>query len=341
MDTTQQPQIDKSVVNLMKAVKQHESGSNYNAAPENAGVSLGGAYMYQKPTWELYSKEILGDPNTPFTPENQDKVTYGMMKKWKDSGMQPEEVIHQWNPGDPTYVDKVKNVALNQIPQKNEESNPFSEGIKDIPQGDVQAPGNFLSNLGKGNVGDALASAARDVGNTLTFGGTEQLGNQVGNSLATIGGKVKGLTGSQDYSKFVPKVDNTETLKAAGKIILGTGITAATPLLKGLIGGESALANPEVVKILEGSIGKGETIKNLSRQEALNTLGNYLKEMSVSESGSKTEQAVLKAIKELDPTIKESLLKKFVKNSIKTAGGAAIAGAGFDKGRDFIKGLFK
>lgn len=105
-------------------------------------------------------------------------------------------------------------------------------------------------------------------------------------------------------------------------LTLGGG-KLASGITKGLLGntGKQILKNPEIVKILEGSIGKGETIANLSRQEAMNTLSNYLKEMSVKESGGKTEQLILKALRELNPTLieKKSLLAKLAKGGYETA----------------------
>ncbi len=114
----QQTQYDPQAVAMVRALKMQESTNNYNAPKEKAGTSLGGAYQYQAPTWKAYAGEVLGNPNAEFTPENQDKVTYGMVKKWKDSGMQPGEIAHMWNPGDKAYpgqvVEHLKKIAQKQ-----------------------------------------------------------------------------------------------------------------------------------------------------------------------------------------------------------------------------------
>lgn len=161
MDTQNQTtQYDPQAVAMVRALKLQESGNNYNAPKEKAGVSLGGAYQYQAPTWKAYAGDILGDSNAQFTPENQDKVTYGMVKKWKDKGMQPEEIAHMWNPGDSAYpkqvVEKLKSIAKGKNPSTNQTSqtdkNTSNNLTKDTIVGsdetqqpdDLKAPSNPL-----------------------------------------------------------------------------------------------------------------------------------------------------------------------------------------------------
>jgi hypothetical protein len=104
IDTTK---YDPRAVAMVRALKLQESNDNYNAPPETAGVSLGGAYQFQQPTWKAWSKEATGKDNLPFTPENQDAVTYYKVKQWMDAGEEPEQIAHHWNPGDPIYPSKV------------------------------------------------------------------------------------------------------------------------------------------------------------------------------------------------------------------------------------------
>lgn len=56
-----------------------------------------GKFQYRPQTWKEYAKATLGDPNAPMTVENQYKVTYLTMKKWKDSGLTPQEIDARWN----------------------------------------------------------------------------------------------------------------------------------------------------------------------------------------------------------------------------------------------------
>jgi len=181
MENQNQTQYDPQAVSMVRAIKMQESGNNYNTKPETAGQSLGGAYMYQKSTWQNYAGQILGDQNAPFTPENQDKVTYGMVKKWKDSGMQPADIAKQWNPGDPKYPDevvsKLKQIAGNKNqPNQGYNPKPFSQptngnnifAVDTSGQPKITPEDNgFLSQLGRGDYGSAAVSAVKGVGNFL------------------------------------------------------------------------------------------------------------------------------------------------------------------------------
>ena len=96
MDTTK-PQPDLQALALTKAIAQKESGGNYNASGD-VGTSTG-AYQYQAATWKNYAQQILGNANAEMTPENQNAVTYGMVKTWKDQGMGPADIAARWNAG--------------------------------------------------------------------------------------------------------------------------------------------------------------------------------------------------------------------------------------------------
>lgn len=111
MDTQTKPQPDVQALALTKAIRQQESAGNYNASGD-AGTSTG-AYQYQPATWKNYSQQILGDANAPMTPENQNAVTYGMVKTWKDSGLGPAEIAGKWNSGQSTGWEN--NVGTNNI----------------------------------------------------------------------------------------------------------------------------------------------------------------------------------------------------------------------------------
>lgn len=93
--------IDQDALRMARAISLAESGRdgkpNYNAIGDNK--TSRGAYQFQEATWNDYSKRILGSV-ADMTPENQDKVAYGMVKKWKDSGKKPEEIASMWNAGE-------------------------------------------------------------------------------------------------------------------------------------------------------------------------------------------------------------------------------------------------
>ena len=89
---------DIEAENLAKAIRQRESGGNFNAVGD-AGTSHGG-YQFQPATWKSYAKEILGDSNAEMTPENQNAVAYGKIKGWKDSGKNAAQIAAMWNAGE-------------------------------------------------------------------------------------------------------------------------------------------------------------------------------------------------------------------------------------------------
>ena len=105
---TQNQQLDPSVMNLAKAIGQQESGGDYNAKGKDGEV---GAYQFTPGFLKNYGPKFLGqfDPNN-LTPEQQDKLAYGVVKEWGTTGnpaypqigkMSPAEIASAWNAGDP------------------------------------------------------------------------------------------------------------------------------------------------------------------------------------------------------------------------------------------------
>lgn len=94
-----QTQNDPDVVNMAKAIIQHESGGNFNAkgASGESGVA-----QWLPATWSAQAKSVLGDTNAPMTPNNQKAVLYASIKQDKDSGLNPAEIAAKWNSGSPT-----------------------------------------------------------------------------------------------------------------------------------------------------------------------------------------------------------------------------------------------
>jgi len=90
------PQMDQNVINLAKAIRQTESGGNFNA---KGGSGESGAYQFMPDTWRQWSGEVLGNPNAEMTPSNQNAVAYQTIKKWKDAGLNPAQIAAKWNSG--------------------------------------------------------------------------------------------------------------------------------------------------------------------------------------------------------------------------------------------------
>lgn len=308
---------DNGVIALMKGLKSHESNGNYSQTPETAGTSLGGAYMYQKPTWQGYAKDTMGDPNLAFTPENQDKVTYYKIKQWKDQGLTPEQIISKWNPGaGQQYVDKVKKAILNGTAGQGQSGSSSSSSTKksfdDIPDNtpspsqpsstDTTAPGTFLQNLGQGHFGDAIQSGIRDFGSALTFGGSEELGKGISSPVAKAGEKIKGLYGGQDNSKYIPAMTEQEKSMALGggaKVAGAIGGLATLGATSGLLA-ERVLTSPAILERLPANMTK-EVFLNLGKREQLNILGDLAQ--TATKTGAEGDLVdIAKAIKSLKPT---------------------------------------
>lgn len=97
-------QLDSDVVNLAKAIRQTESGGNFQARGKSGEY---GGYQYTQPTWETYSKKHgVNVPLEQATPEQQNEVTYKQIKEWKDQGYNPGQIASMWNSGKPdAYLD--------------------------------------------------------------------------------------------------------------------------------------------------------------------------------------------------------------------------------------------
>ncbi len=101
MDTTQQQnqqQLDPNVVNLAKAIRQKESGGNFQAKGKSGEY---GAYQFTDGTWNSASQKYLGQqiPLQQSSPEQQNEVAYKQIKDWKDQGFNVGQISSMWNAG--------------------------------------------------------------------------------------------------------------------------------------------------------------------------------------------------------------------------------------------------
>lgn len=92
----QASQMDNDVINLAKAIRQTESGGDFNA---KGASGESGAYQWTAPTWKAHAGTVLGNPNAEMTPSNQNAVAYKMLKTWKDQGLNPAQIAAKWNSG--------------------------------------------------------------------------------------------------------------------------------------------------------------------------------------------------------------------------------------------------
>lgn len=94
MDT----QLDPQVVNLAKAIRQTESGGNFNARGKSGEY---GAYQFTAPTWQKEAAALgINVPVDKATPQQQNQVAYTQLKRWKDAGYNPGQIASMWNAGE-------------------------------------------------------------------------------------------------------------------------------------------------------------------------------------------------------------------------------------------------
>jgi len=90
------PSMDNDVINLAKAIRQTESGGDFNA---KGGSGESGAYQWMPGTWKAHAKQALGNENAEMSPSNQNAVAYTVLKSWKDQGLNPAQIAAKWNSG--------------------------------------------------------------------------------------------------------------------------------------------------------------------------------------------------------------------------------------------------
>lgn len=90
-------QLDPQVVALAKAIRQQESGGNFQARSKDGSF---GAYQFIKPTWESTAKKygVQADWESA-TPQQQNEVAYKQIKEWKDKGYNVGQIASMWNAG--------------------------------------------------------------------------------------------------------------------------------------------------------------------------------------------------------------------------------------------------
>ncbi len=265
-------ETDKSVVNLMNALKQHESGGDYTL-PGKSGEY--GAYQYTPDTFKNYASSYAKMPNANLqSPEDQDKVTYYAIKAMKDKGYTPEQVLSEWNSGKknaylqdhkgtneygvqydtPKYVESVKNIALG----KNPSSDGYMTKTALAPSEDqtnINKTDNTLISQEKGRIkdltgalSDTMSGKINPVSGVLQSAGAIAggLGDVVNKGIELIPGvkQVEDLIGQgvgtlaktptgQKVIESIQKFSN-EHPELAKDIGAGFNIVTAIPILRGL-----------------------------------------------------------------------------------------------------------
>lgn len=91
-------QIDEQAVNMAKAIRQSESGGDFNAKGKSGEH---GGYQYTPDTWNAEAPKYgINVPIEQATPEQQNAVTYNRIKNWKDKGFDVTQIASMWNAGE-------------------------------------------------------------------------------------------------------------------------------------------------------------------------------------------------------------------------------------------------
>lgn len=154
---------DATADDIANAIKQVESGGNYNA---KGGSGENGAYQFMPSTWAEWSKDyasqVLGQSvgNMKMTPENQDAVARWKIQSWLDQGLNAEQIAAKWNSGSetgweakigtnskgvaynvPAYVSKVTGALGKIVSSKATTQEPGADNIETIKQQLVASKG--------------------------------------------------------------------------------------------------------------------------------------------------------------------------------------------------------
>lgn len=246
-------QLNPTAATLTRAIRQVESGGDYNAVGDNGDSK--GAYQFNKNNFSTWATQYGLDPND-FSPVNQDKVAYTRINDLLKQGYTQSQVAALWNgaamvdgkpvANNPQYPQKVQQ-AYQQIASAPPQSSPQVATVGGAFNGALPPPPSSNTGLG-------IAEASTDNTNTIP----ESMGQKaldvaggVGNFLFPIG---KDL-----YNDATGK--NTGTDQKSGLQQTGDALLSVLPFIPGLdVAGEAArgaeVAGEGAAKVAPGILSK-------------------------------------------------------------------------------------
>ena len=248
------------VEDIMNAIKQVESGGNYQA---KGGSGEFGAYQFMPGTWTGWSRQYASEvlkmsvDQLEMTPENQDAVARWKIQGLVSQGYSPQEIASIWNSGGPKWEGKV---GVNK------------HGIRyDVP-GYV----NKVTNALQTGMGEAELLSPSQI--------------TAGNKLAKDIYGSSAIKTENGYNKFVIPIlrrmqdgesidDISDSLRLEGQSLEFTGVIrdAAQQITSKL----STTQTEAVFDKLDDVVSKGDIGDTL----------NFLKKMAIENSAGGTEQA--------------------------------------------------
>lgn len=295
---------DPKVYKVFNAIRNVEGG-NYNDRSGDNGTSAG-AFQWNNGKVKLKEGDIpnnfknmalgLGLNPNDFSKANQNKVAYKQIEKWKNDGLQPEEIAALWNGAkkdasgkytynNPEYGVKFRN-ALNisqsttqPISQPTEPKKDFLQKATDVAT--AIFPGKQVGEA-IGTLGGYLTTPKEqkqyyDISAptpTQVVGDVAQGALMVAPGLGAVGkasqlGKVAGV-GEKVFGKTLPAVQTAKT--ALGRLGQGTALNAGFGLSGGLAKGETSA--PELAR--STAIGVGTGFLAGTAGEILGKVGQWL-----------------------------------------------------------------
>lgn len=91
-------QLDPTIVNLTKAIRQTETGGDFHASGKSGEY---GAYQFTEPTWVGLSKKYgINTSLRDATPDQQNEAAYKQIAEWKSQGKNVGQIASMWNAGE-------------------------------------------------------------------------------------------------------------------------------------------------------------------------------------------------------------------------------------------------
>ena len=346
-----QDQLDPTIVNLAKSIRQAETGgqSNPYSATGDNGTSKGG-YQFQQDSWKQWAGKFLGNSNAPMSVENQNKVAYYRIKERKDAGLSPAQIASEWNSGNKdAYLQNHKGTTIINGKKVNFDTPAYVARVSQYyrqlsgqgnqPQQQPQQPYNVPQpklTLQQAQAQADQAKAEADKANSLV-GFIGNFGKNVISNLASsevgLGKTIGAIAGnnSQGLSDNIQKLNQTQT-QLLGLIKQYEAEGKDTTGLK-----QAYNKNDALIKEQQGSIGQGlpttgEALGQLGGTALdLLTAGTYGKATAGMKAGELAPKlSKLPTVAQGLKNVAEKPTGLLTKQGLKAVGKGAAIGYGYD-----------
>lgn len=346
MNPQQPTQLDPQIINLTKAIRQVESGGNFNIKGKSGEY---GAYQFTTPTWNAQSAKFgINVPLEKATPQQQNEVAYKQVAEWKAKGYNVGQIASMWNAGQgrpnayledhkgtnsygvdfntPEYAKQVATayqsfkgqtsapVQPNQMPGAIEDSSgvlapysPTDNGLQAGVKALINTPGSAL-NFAKGVAESANPiSAVKNIGEIGS--GFSELSKNEGVAQA-LWDVVKGLP-KETYDAFVPQAIKSliaGDTEGAARAATNDPFGTAAPLVLALEGG-ARLADRYATASAFDATGKTTPVKTYQNafNNAVETVAKPVTAPAKMVGNMGT--SIISHLTSLDPTTVSQVLK--------------------------------